>query len=177
MADNGIALISLETASRVGVRIPIAQMRSKALQDALGIWERKKGDRALPSKDQMAPRDMRSFLRDIMLFAVFEDGEDFEYRLMGDAAVVAWGKSFQGMRRADLNNLHPGMGEVLARVISAVVRRREPIVTRCVLWRGEFDEVAQETIFLPLSPDEHTIDHVLSVSAFEKQMPTLPTSR
>ena len=109
---------------------------------------------------------MRAFLRDVMLFDVLNSGRDFRCRVMGDGAVVAWGESFQGMNRTDLNSLEAGMGDVFARVLRAVTRRQGPIVTRGILWRGQFDEFDQETIFLPFSSKEQTVDNVLCVGSY-----------
>jgi hypothetical protein len=116
---------------------------------------------------------MASYLRNVTLYAVSASEEDFEYRIMGDAAVLAWGRSFAGMKRLDLNLLHPGMGDVIWNVCRSVVRHRQPLVLRGRLWKGEHDVTRQETIFLPLGPDDNTVSFVLSVGSYQAALPSI----
>jgi len=113
---------------------------------------------------------MRGFLRHLTLFSISQDVVDFRHRVMGDAAVVAWGASFQGLGRKDLNRIQDGMGDVFTKLFSAIVREQCPLLMRGALWEGEVDEVAQEVLFLPLSSDGTRIDFVLSVGSYEKRV-------
>ncbi len=88
---------------------------------------------------------------------------------MGDAAVVAWGRSFRGMGRRELNALQPGVGDVVARVCRWIVREQEPLVMRGVLRKDVIDARRQETLFLPLGEVDGVVDHVLSVGIYVPQ--------
>jgi hypothetical protein len=167
--DSKIAITTPETAERVGRKIPVHQISSSQLRDALDLWTRLKGERLFPSRETLKPRDMARYLRNVTLFAVSAANEDFEYKVMGDAVVQAWGRSFCGMKRCDLNRLQPGMGEVIWNVCHSIVRRRQPLVLRGRLWRDERNITQQESIFLPFGPDDLTVAFVLSVSSFERQ--------
>jgi hypothetical protein len=110
---------------------------------------------------------MAKYLRNVTLYAVSASDQDFEYKIMGDAAVVAWGRSFAGLKRDDLNRIQAGMGDIIWKVCRSVTMHRQPLVLRGHLWRGDYDVTRQETIFLPLGPDDHTVTHILSVGSYE----------
>ena len=169
--DRRIAVLTLETASSTGVLIPLKEIRGETLRAALTIWTDRRGARSVPKKGDMSPRDMRTFLRDVMLFDVLDSGRNFRCRVMGDGAVVAWGASFQRMNRTDMNSVQAGMGDVFARVLRACARRQGPIVTRGILWRAQFDECDQETLFPPFSSKDGSIDQVLCVGSYKARQP------
>jgi len=144
----------------------IAEIESEVLRRAHGIWLRKRGTRRFPPRGDISARDLASFLRNVTLYRIFGGGKNFEYRIMGDAAVVAWGRSFHGMGRSELNDLQPGMGDVIARVCRWVARERDPLVMRGVLRKEFSDTRRQESIFLPLGEDDDTVDHILCVGIY-----------
>ena len=48
-----------------------------------------------PPRAEMSPRDMADMLRNTVLVRVLDGGEEFEFRIVGDAMVVAQGCSFR----------------------------------------------------------------------------------
>ena len=172
-----IATVAPENAEQVGQRIGLADIKSAQLQDLLDLWTAKKGLRRFPSREDITPRDMKSFLRNITFIRITNDGTDFEYRVMGDAVVQAWGQSFVGMDAAQLNGIREGMGDVILRICASVAARREPLVVRGELSKGEFEHIGQECLFLPLGPDDKTVDYVLGVSSFGAPTPFSAASR
>lgn len=167
MAEQRIALVTPQTASFVGRKIPVSAIVNPILREALALWNDLRKTREFPLKSEVTPREMAPYLRNVTLFAVDADKEDFEYRIMGDAAVVAWGRSFSGMGRADLNAIQPGMGDVIWNVCQSVLRQRKPLVLTGTLTKNQFDHTNQQTIFLPLGSNEADIGFILSVGAYE----------
>ncbi|MDE2350603.1 MAG: PAS domain-containing protein, partial [Alphaproteobacteria bacterium] len=147
------------------------QIKGAQLQDLLDLWTAKKGTRRFPAREDITPRDVKSFLRNVTLFRVKDDGLDFEYRVMGDAVVQAWGQSFVGMDAAKMNAIRKGMGEVIRRICASVAARGEPLVVRGELSRSELEHVGQESLFLPLGPDDATVDYILGASDFTAARP------
>ena len=168
---GSIATVAPENAEQVGQRIGLAQIKSAQLQDMLDLWTLKKGRRRFPAREDITPRDMKSFLRNVTLIRITNDGMDFEYRVMGDAVMQAWGRSFVGMDAAQLNDIRGGMGDVMQRICASVAGRGEPLVVRGELSKGEFEHIGQECLFLPLGSGDQTVDHVLGVSAFAAPTP------
>lgn len=167
--DGPIVVFTPDTAREIGQKIAIDSTESPLLRQAVSIWNDKRGAKAFPTREQMRPQHMKAFLRNVSLFRVRDGGADFEWRVMGDAAVQAYGRSYQGMNTADLNALQTGMGDVIKRVCGTVVRERSPLAFRGRLLRGKDSALYQETVMLPLGPDESTVEAILVIGTYTPQ--------
>lgn len=157
MPENASGLIALEAVDN-----PI-------LVQALEYWNRLKGGRAFPARGDLMPRDLAPLLRHVCLMRVLEDGADYEYRIVGDAHVISHGFSMQGMRVSDIDRYSPGYGPVLKTLYDRAVRRRTCYAFRGWLERGERNKqqyIYSESVFMPMGPDDATIDHVLNVAVY-----------
>ena len=164
-SDDGKVIINLATADSVGRRVSLADITQPIVLQAVELWSEHKGAKKFPSKDAMTPRRMKAFLRNIALIAVMGEKPDYEYRVFGDAAAVAFGRNLTGMRIADLNRLQPGYGDVMARVFNFVRRTAAPVFVRGTLVRAEIKIDEQQAAFLPLGRDD-LVDHILYVGAY-----------
>ncbi len=154
-----------ESASGV---IPLEAIGSPILRQGLDYWNRLRGERRYPSRQDMMPREMAPLLRHIALIRLVEDGEDYEYRIVGDAHVISHGFSMQGLRVSDIDKYSPGYGAVLKSLYDRAVRRRDVYAFRGWMERGEskMKYIYSESVFMPLGPDDATIDHVLNFSVY-----------
>lgn len=166
-----IAKVTPDTADDVGRRITLGEIESPLLREAVALWEAKKGQRRFPARAAIGPRDMARFLRYVTLYRVIEGGADFEYRVMGDAAVQAWGRNFVGCGKTELNALQEGMGDVIQRLCASIAKRREPLALRGTMSKSDYELIGQETVFLPLGPDDETVDYALSVGWYVAKPP------
>jgi hypothetical protein len=173
-SPDSLATVTPETAEAVGARVALSDIKSPLLRSMLEMWEAKRQARRFPAREDISPRDMAAFLRNVTLYRVTPDGSDFEYRVMGDAAVQAWGHNFSGYDAARLNEIAPGMGDVFQRLCASIARRGEPLALRGMLSKGAHEHLAQESLFVPLGADEQTVSHILSVSWFT--VPELPAA-
>jgi hypothetical protein len=157
--------ITDENAREVGRSVLLSDIESPLVRDAVARWNDLRGDRKFPARDEVTPRDIKAFLRNSMLYRIAGDA-DFEIRVMGDAAVYAYGASYQGMRTSDVNRIHPGMGDVVARVCAAVTTWRNPLAFKGRLSANLCEVLNQEIVFLPLGPTDDLVDHILSVGDY-----------
>jgi len=155
-------------------RVALSDINTPLLLAMLEMWEAKRQARRFPAREEIGPRDMAAFLRNVTLYRVTPDGSDFKYRVMGDATVQAWGHNFSGCDTARLNEIAPGMGNVFQRLCASIARHGEPLALRGKLSKGEHEHLAQESLFVPLGPDAQTVSHILSVSWFTA--PELPAA-
>jgi len=160
-------IINATTAERVGSRISLDRVTSQRLLMALRIWKELAGDKKFPSRAAMTPRRMASFLANVVLVALHDD--DFEFRIVGDTAVVAFGQDFKNMRRATLNAREPGFGDVMARVFRSVAAKGEPLALSGRLVRTESDLDRHQALFLPLGVDT-VVDHILYVGDYSHSL-------
>ncbi|MDE2630897.1 MAG: PAS domain-containing protein [Alphaproteobacteria bacterium] len=119
--------------------------------------------RKFPSRAAVTPRGLAGLLRYTTLLRVIDGGKDYEYRIVGDAYVIAHGISFQGKRWSETGNLSPGYQTTIKSTYDRVVRKGEPVAMRGWIERGrETSElVYSEYLFLPLGDDDRTVDHIL----------------
>jgi hypothetical protein len=172
-AARGEVIINPQSADQVGRRVNPSDVDHPVVLCALKAWNERRGGDAYPSKDAMTPQHMKPFLRNVILVRVLDDGADYEYRLCGDAAIVAFGRDYKGCRIADLNRVQPGYGDVMARLYGRVRKSREPIFVRGLLTRSDMSLDEQQAVFLPLGTDAG-VDHILYVGGYTHLPPVRP---
>lgn len=150
-------------ASRFGRKIALEEIGSAHLQDALALWQRKRGPRTYPRREDIAPSDMKSFLRNITLVRSIDGGVDFEFRIAGDGMVVAYGFNPIGKR---LSVFPRDFVEACMAALGSVLRHKQPLAVKGTMDKTDVESLAQETLFLPLGADENTVDHVLVVAGY-----------
>jgi len=148
-------------------RIGFEEIESPLVRKGLDYWQRLCDGRRFPARADLSPREMGGLLRNIVLMRVLDQGEDFEFRIVGDAHVIAHGFSMQGLKISDVDGFSPGYGSVLKRLYDRVVRKGEPYALRGWLERGETHKqyIYTESAFMPLGQGE-TVDHVFTVSVY-----------
>lgn len=171
MTPENLAIINESTAERVGRIVPLSEIKSPVVLGGLALWNELRGARALPARSEITPRRFAKYLRYITLFAVHEGGNDVEFRIMGDAAVMAFGGSFRGLRREALNRIQPGMGDVMSRLCGHVARTRAPLSVKGWFRQGRGAAFYQEAVFLPLGENEAEVGYVLGIGDYTPAPP------
>jgi hypothetical protein len=154
-------------AGDTGGRIALDAVESGPVRDAIAYWQGLCGTRRFPARTDVSPRDMRGFLRNICLLRVIDGGADYEYRILGDAHVLAYGFSMQGRRLSDVDVEAPDHGPVLRKLYDRVVRKGEPYALRGWIVRDEQQKnyIYSESLFAPLG-DGDVVDHVFNASVY-----------
>jgi hypothetical protein len=146
--------------------IPLCDLHNPTVLKGLSIWQRQCGTKSMPSRSDLSPRILSGLLRNIALARIIASGA-YELRIIGDALVQAQGHSYQGMNTEEIDLIMPGHGTVLAYIYDEVVWRRAPVALRGWYHRkADGRSLFHETVILPLSHDEKTIDHILVFSAY-----------
>jgi hypothetical protein len=142
----------------------LARAESPAIAAGVAYWREKAGSAAMPSRAQIDPVEMRSFLRKILLIDVMENG-DFVYRLCGTEITEANRQDLTG-RRADevsLGASAPQFIDAYRRTIAA----QAPVFFIGRMWWQDRGYVSFEQVMLPLSSDGAAVDKLLCVVDFE----------
>jgi hypothetical protein len=127
----------------------------------LAYWQRKCGDRAMPSRADIDPLELAAYLQQITLVDVVPDDRRFVYRLVGTAEVRLRGKDPTGHAVAD---------SFFAATPAAALNRYERVCRTCLPFYEEDDfqvvdrYVSEANLFLPLSNDGETVNMVMVFS-------------
>ncbi|HEX7726107.1 MAG TPA: PAS domain-containing protein [Rhizomicrobium sp.] len=171
MQKTGIAADQLAAEpSRPRHGIALSEIENPLIQKALDIWQNARGARSMPARADMSPRVMSGLLRNTVLVRVLGGGDDFEFRIVGDAIVQAQGASLQGMTMAQIDLVLPGYGTTLHSIYRSVYRRRVAYAYRGWYVRdADGRAMFHESLVMPLGDDGATVDHILVVGVYAMQ--------
>ena len=149
-------------------RVPLASIENSILIQAAAYWKRLSAGRRFPARTDVTPRELANLMRYTALLKVIDGGADYEYRVVGDAYVMAHGVSFQGKRWSDIGLFSPRFHRMVKPTYDSVVETGEPLATRGWISRasGSGEQIYSECIYLPLGKDETTVDHLLIFAVY-----------
>ena len=153
---------------RPGGPISIDLVESETVRSGVAYWRRISAGRKYPDRNDINPRDIRGLLRNVILLRVIDSGRDYEYRIVGDAHVIAHGFSMHGKNLSQMDDHAPGYSTVVKELYDYPVRRGAPLALRGWLSMGEHGSefLYSESVFLPVGPNDKTVDHVLNFSVY-----------
>ena len=163
--SSSIEIVSLQT------------LDSGPVSFAVRYWTGLRGARNFPPRNELSPRDMAPFLRNIVLLRVIDGGSDYEYRIVGDAFVQAFGADFRGTRLSAVEITNPDYGRAARATYEHVRVTGHPFALRGVVSPSTPSLFSyHETAFLPLGT-EATVDHLLVATAFTPRLPNPEDTR
>jgi len=84
-------------------RIGVDQLSSAVAVRGLNYWTRLRGPRRFVPRKEIKPRDIAPILRNTLIVRVLGAGEEFEYRVAGDAVVQLHGPWLPNSTTSDLD--------------------------------------------------------------------------
>jgi hypothetical protein len=148
--------------------IALELVESEIVRAGVAYWKRCAAGRKYPDRTELFPQDIRGLLRNVVLLRVIDSGRDYEYRIVGDAHVIAHGFCMQGKNLSQMDDHAPGYGAILKQLYDYPVSRCAPLALRGWLAMGEegSEFLYSESVFLPLGPNGEMVDHVLNFSVY-----------
>jgi hypothetical protein len=132
-------------------------------------WDQKRAGRAMPSRADIHPAEMKEHLGWIILVDVLADFSDFRYRMIGSRVTQYF---LQDSTGKSVSEAFAASGEAVVNGVLAVHRKcaRDRVVLRShggAGWLGrsflDFD-----ALYLPLSDDGTTANMILSAFTFDR---------
>jgi hypothetical protein len=169
MDVDGSFAVGCDTNPRPCHRIPLGDVDNSVLLNAHRIWEGLRDGRRFPPRQAITPRVLKPILRNTTLIKVIEGGSDYEYRIVGDASVMAHGQSFQGLRWSQTEILTPRFPKFIKPYYDSIVREGEPLAMRGWVARSgqAHGYIYCEYLYLPLGEAE--VDHILVVAVYHRR--------
>jgi hypothetical protein len=131
-------------------------------------WQTLRGARLMPSRDALSLRDLKSIAPNISVVRVMDDGEDYEFRIIGDAHVQAYGVSYQGRRLSDVMRDSPRFGRQLKSSYEMIRTARHPSAFRGFIGRDVPDARFAwfETAYFPFGSTDDDVDHIVNAAVY-----------
>ncbi len=166
MDVDGSLPVGFSANPKVCHAIPLTEVDNTVLLTALLLWQDIRNERRFPPRRAITPRLLKPILRNTTLLRVIDGGADYEYRIVGDAYVMAHGQSFQGLRWSQTKSMAPGFHKFIKPVYDRIVESGEPLAMRGWVERGGSSTglVYCEYIYLPLV--DESVDHILIVAVY-----------
>jgi hypothetical protein len=143
--------------------LTLDELESVTLRQIVDHWTTLRGARKFPARADLDPKNLKHLLRHMMLLKVVDGGADYEFRIVGDVQVQAYGKNFSGMRLSEVGEKHPKFAEGLKLLYDAVRVGRYAYGYRGWIGRDMPDTKFSfhELAFCPLGPTDDVVDHIL----------------
>ena len=149
-------------------RIALSEIDSTILLQGIAYWRGLCRERKFPSRNDVTPRGLAGLLRYTTLLRVIDGGKDYEFRIVGDAYVMAHGTSFQGKLWSETDKIARGYHAMVKSTYDRVVHKGEPVARRGWIERGGHSSelIYSEYLFLPLGEDDQMVDHILVFAVY-----------
>jgi len=154
-------IFGFQTHKFSGESLALSELRHPVLREAYDYWCRKRGSRTMPSRKDIAPEEMKSYLPRVMLIDVRRDPLDFVYRVFGSVIAEAHGKEYTGKSARALEPA--GFADLIWRQYLEALEAKAPRLHAIHLQSGG-KYMNYQRLTLPLASDGETVDKLLAVS-------------
>jgi hypothetical protein len=146
--------------------ISLADVESPEVATVVAAWNKWRGLHAMPPRERLSPGDLGRAAKHISLARVVGEGDDYEFRIIGDAHVQAYGTSYQNKSLRDVIAASPRFGKQLKASYDLVRTTGRAYAFRGLIGRDAPDAAFAwfETCYLPLGEDG--VDHILNAAVY-----------
>jgi len=156
-----------DLANRVEGARDIAAPTDLIVSRIFAYWNRKRGQRRMPSRADIDPVELRALVEHITLYDVVEPGKLYRVRLVGGAIVDFVGRNATGKFAHE--SLAPDVAAQMIEVLTSVVVKRAPrFRAGTAYWRVDKSYRRFEAGFMPLSPDDDRVDKIIAGIVFDR---------
>jgi len=153
-------------------RLPLAGIEDDPVfREVFDWWQRSRAGRAMPSRADVDPIELKQSLPRLILIEVQDDPPDFRYRLAGTQSYDIHGVELTG--RSVLDIRPAGQGRRLWNDLCDMLAHKEPQLVLLRFTNREGNARSYRVMRLPLSNQGEDVDHVLVMQDFGAEAPEL----
>lgn len=144
--------------------IALDEVRYAVVRQGYEYWDRLRGKRRFPARDDLRPRAITSLLPNMVLAQVLDGGKDFHLKIAGDEVSRAYRAPLNNRRMSEIAAELPNTVERWLDIYRRVVQTGAPLIVRAIvgLEAPEINFTRAETICLPLGATDDVVDHVMT---------------
>jgi hypothetical protein len=160
--------VLVELAPGTGYETEPAHVTRPELRFILDYWQAKRGTRAMPSRADIALRELKGQLGWISLIDVLPGGDDFRYRLIGTRIMQYFKSDTTGKTVSESFAPVPEAGAMMLALLRSIVKNRFVIRSFGNLaWMGnDFEDF--ESLFLPFSDDGESVTMIMNPFVYDR---------
>ncbi|WP_374654915.1 PAS domain-containing protein [Dongia sp.] len=158
----------------------ISELDSAPLLRLETYWREKRADRAMPSRNDIDPAEIKELLPQIIMARIEYDPLRVKYSIVGTACARHAGFDYTGRYLDELDFASETDTDWMA-IYAEIVARKQPVAGTC-LFRTADLEVPYRVAVFPLSSDGVRVDHTiayehltLSLTEMDHVLPVKPT--
>jgi hypothetical protein len=159
------SLIANAGASAAGLR-KLRDLGDPMVLEILNYWYAKRGERRMPSPQDIDPVDFARHMPNLMMIQVDHDPFRLTYRLIGEQVAYSHGANFRGRPVLDVNEQMPNLGTMLHELYKAVAVLRRPVGVGGTMEFAGGGHMTFEAAYMPLSFDGERTDRIFTVTAY-----------
>lgn len=166
-SDNECKSDAHVVAGHTGARMRrLSELSDPLVRSMLDYWNAKRGDRTMPSPNDIDPVDFPRYLPNVQLIQVDHDPLDFSYRLLGEQVSEIHGGNYRGRKVKDLDQVSEGFGRMMFELFELVALRKRPFAAGGTLESLGKGYTEFEGVYMPLSFDGARTDRILCASSY-----------
>jgi hypothetical protein len=148
--------------------ISLSDLESPEVLAIVRAWNKWRGFHGLPRRETLQPRDLGRFAANASLVHVVDDGADYEFRIIGDAHLQAYGTNFTGLHMRDVISAAPKFGRLLKASYDLVRSTGRPYAFRGIVGYDAPDARFSwfETCYLPFGSGAAEVDYILNAASY-----------
>ncbi len=152
--------------------ISLSDLEDHDVLAVVRAWQKWRGFHQLPLREALQPSDLGRFAVNVSLVRVLGDGEDYEFRIIGDAHVQAFGANFTGMRVSHVIAEEPKFGRLLKASYDMVHATGRPYAFRGVVgYDASYARFSRfETCYLPFGAGAYAVDHIMNAASYTRPL-------
>jgi len=133
----------------------------------LRYWHAKRGQRAMPARADISPRDIKPYLGWVCLLDALPGLADFRYRLVGSCVAEYFLGDGTGRTVSDAFAGHDNVGQAALWLFRQTCTGKKPIRVWSpgAIWEERFHP-DNDALYLPLGADGENADMVMNVFTF-----------
>jgi len=144
--------------------MPLLELRSPVNRFGYAYWNTKRGERRMPTRNDIDPGEIKKILPNIILLDVKQESLDFRYRLIGTDMDEHMLDRYTGKWMSEIDHQKPP--SCIWTSCKWVVEMRLPLSSRIPYVGRNKEFITTEDLIMPLSQDDQTVEMLFVTVGF-----------
>lgn len=143
--------------------VPLENMETPVVRQGIAWWNKLRGERSYPARDDIRVRDIAGLLRHMVLAKVLDGCDDYLLTIVGDEVCRSYRAPIINRRMTEIAVDLPNMAARWLTLFRRVTMTGAPLAVVVTVGKEtpEINFTHAETVCLPLGPMGQAADHIV----------------